>query len=448
MKKILTIAGSDSSGGAGIQADLKIIALMGAYGMSAVTALTAQNTKGVAEVFPIPPEFIVRQMYVVKEDIGVDGVKTGMLYSYEIINKIAELLSIWKIENLVIDPVMIAQSGDSLLDFKGQKEIKNKLFPLARIVTPNLKEAAILTGKKVETVKDMEKAAKEILSFGSESVLIKGGHLKDVHEIVDLFYDGKEFFYFKSPKIKTLNTHGTGCTLSTAITVFLVQKNSIYDSIKKGREIIQSAIKNSVNLGKGEGPVNPYSYFAESIEKSKIIEQLKGAFEKLRYSKIGILIPEVQSNLGFALHNAETKNDVAAFPGRIIRINNQVDTLRDPVWGTSKHIAEIILTVMEFNPVYRSAMNIKYSEEIIKICNNLVFKVSRFDRALEPKVVKEKEGATLNWGLTFILNKEKKVPDIIYDLGDIGKEPMIRVIGKDPFDVVDKILKIVNKLKI
>ncbi|MDY6863474.1 MAG: bifunctional hydroxymethylpyrimidine kinase/phosphomethylpyrimidine kinase [Thermodesulfobacteriota bacterium] len=448
MKKILTIAGSDSCGGAGIQADLKIIALMGAYGMSVVTALTAQNTKGVAEVFPVPSDFILRQMNVIKEDIGVDGVKTGMLYNGEIINKIAELLSVWKPENLVVDPVMIAQSGDALLDLEGQNEIKDKLFPLAKVVTPNLPEASILTGFKVETLKDMGRAAEKILSFGPSSVLIKGGHLEGTDDLIDLLYDGKEFFNFKFPKIKTLNTHGTGCTLSTAITVLLVQGYSVYDSIKKGREIIQSAITNSLNIGRGGGPINPYSYFLGTMEKSKVIEQLKEAFKRLKGNKAGILIPEVQSNLGFALPEAETAQDVAAFPGRIIRINKEVEILQDPVWGASKHIARVILSVMKFNPDYRSAMNIKYSEEIIKICYNLNYVILKFDRALEPEDVKEKEGATLKWGIHSILGKGRKVPDIVYDLGETGKEPMVRVIGENPLNVVGKILKIISKMDV
>jgi hydroxymethylpyrimidine/phosphomethylpyrimidine kinase len=221
MKKILTIAGSDSGGGAGIQADLKTITVLGGYGMSVITALTAQNTQGVRGVLEASPEFIKLQMDTVLSDIGADAAKTGMLASSEIVRTVAQGVRDHNIKTLVVDPVMVAASGDPLLAEEAVDSVKTDLLPLAHTVTPNLSEASILCGFNVDSPGTMKKAAQTIHTMGPRHVLIKGGHLEGT--AMDLFYDGIEFTTFESPRIDTVHTHGTGCTLSAALATFLGQ---------------------------------------------------------------------------------------------------------------------------------------------------------------------------------------------------------------------------------
>jgi len=208
-----------------------------------------------------------------------------------------------------------------------------------------------------------------------------------------------------------------------------------------------TAIRFSLNLGKGHGPTNPYAIIANEMERFQVIQDLNIALEKLREKKIGYLIPEVHSNLGYALSFAEKFEDVAAFPGRITKLNDSIATFSGPEFGSSRHIASIILTLMKHNQNFRSAMNIRFSEKIIQTCKHVGLQVRSFDRADEPTQIKKQEGSSLEWGTQEVL-KQDEIPDIIFDRGDVGKEPMVRVIGKNPDEVVKKVLKINQEIKV
>src|SRR5512139_1623108 len=442
MKRILTIAGSDSGGGAGIQADLKAITLLGGFGMSVITALTAQNTIGVHGIHEIPPSFVEKQMEVVLSDIGADAIKTGMLAHSEIIRVVARKIRQYGLKYVVVDPVMVAKSGDSLLRKDAREALIRELIPLAWIVTPNLPEASVLAGFKVTSVEEMRKAARRIHRLGAKHVVVKGGHLKGW--AVDLLYDGKRFEEIAARRIKTKNTHGTGCTFASAIATFLARGESVYGAVHKAKTFITLAIQSGLSLGKGTGPTNPSAYVLREMERYRVVQELKRAAEVLKGEEIGRLIPEVSSNLGYALPFAEGVEDVAAFPGRIVRFRDSATTYGDPEFGASRHVASIILTVMEFDPEYCSAMNIRHSRETVAQLRRKGFLVGRFDRRLEPKKLKKHEGSSLEWGVGEVLRKMKRVPDLIYDEGDVGKEPMIRVLGRTPLEVVEKILKVVG----
>ena len=442
MKRILTIAGSDSGGGAGIQADLKAITLLGGFGMSVITALTAQNTLGVHGIHEIPPSFVEKQMEVVLSDIGADAIKTGMLAHSEIISVVARKIRQYGLKYVVVDPVMVAKSGDSLLRKDAREALIRELIPLAWIVTPNLPEASVLAGFKVTSVEEMRKAARRIHRLGAKHVVVKGGHLKG--RAVDLLYDGKRFEEIVAPRIKTKNTHGTGCTFASAIATFLARGESVYGAVHKAKTFITLAIQSGLSLGKGTGPTNPSAYVLREMERYRVVQELKRAVEVLKREEIGRLIPEVSSNLGYALPFAEGVEDVAAFPGRIVRFRDSATTYGDPEFGASRHVANIILTVMKFDPEYCSAMNIRYSRETLAQLGRKGFLVGRFDRRLEPKKLKKQEGSSLEWGVGEVLRKMKCVPDLIYDEGDVGKEPMIRVLGRTPMEVIQKILKAVG----
>ena len=443
MKRVLTIAGSDSGGGAGIQADLKTITLLGGYGMSVVTAITAQNTIGVQAIQVVPASIVEIQIDAVLSDIGADAVKTGMLVNGEIVGIVARKIGQYKIAKVVIDPVMVAKSGDELFDPADREMLIKQLIPLSLVITPNLMEASVLTEFEVNSIAAMKRAALRIYEMGAKYVVIKGGHLRG--KPVDLLYDGKEYQEIEGSRIMTKNTHGTGCVFASAIATLLAKGDQVCEAVEKAKTFVTRALQSSLDLGKGTGPADPSVYFLREVEQYRVLQELSKAVDILKAAKIGYLIPEVAANLGYALPEAKNVGDIAAFPGRIIRLKDSVTTCSDPEFGASRHIARIILTVMQFNPAFRSAMNIRYSEENIAVLKSKGFLISNFDRWLEPKKLKDKEGFSLEWGVSEVLKKMGQVPDFIYDEGDIGKEPMIRVLGKTPMDVVQKILKILKK---
>jgi hydroxymethylpyrimidine kinase/phosphomethylpyrimidine kinase len=445
MKRILTIAGSDSGGGAGIQTDLKTITVLGGYGMSVITALTAQNTVGVQAILELPLEFIEKQIDSVVEDIGVDAVKTGMLSSLEIVSLVATKIKQYQIKCVIVDPVMVAKSGDSLLKEEAQKALRELLIPLAFVVTPNLPEASVLAGIEVNSLKTMKEAARHIYNLGARNVVVKGGHMKG--EIVDLLFDGNTFYEYPTPRIPTKNTHGTGCTFASALATELAKGGTVQTAVERAKSFMTTAIRFSLSLGRGHGPTNPYAIISREKERFQVLEDLKAAFKKLQKNKIGNLIPEVHSNLGYAFPFAENFEDVAAFPGRITKLNDSIATFSGPEFGSSKHIASIILTLMKHNPNFRSAMNIRFSEKIIQTCKHVGLQVRSFNRADEPVEIKNQEGSSLEWGTQEVL-KQGEIPDIIFDRGDVGKEPMVRVIGKNPDEVVKKVLKINQEIKV
>ncbi|WP_438314466.1 bifunctional hydroxymethylpyrimidine kinase/phosphomethylpyrimidine kinase [Candidatus Caldatribacterium sp. SIUC1] len=255
MRRVLTIAGSDSGGGAGIQADLKTFCAFGVYGMTAITAVTAQNTKGVDAIFPLPPSMVAQQVESIMEDIGVDAVKTGMLFSEDIIRAVVQALRKWPVEYLVVDPVMVAKSKAVLLEEQAIQALVQELLPLAHVVTPNLEEASVLAGFPVQNLRDMEDAARRIREKGPRYVLVKGGHLPG-SEVTDVLFDGKDFTYFSGPRIATPNTHGTGCTYSAAICALLALGYTVKEAVAEARRYMELVIAHALPLGGGFGPTN------------------------------------------------------------------------------------------------------------------------------------------------------------------------------------------------
>jgi hydroxymethylpyrimidine kinase / phosphomethylpyrimidine kinase / thiamine-phosphate diphosphorylase len=440
MKRILTIAGSDSGGGAGIQADLKVITVLGGFGTSVITALTAQNTLGVQGVHVVPTSFIRQQMDSILTDIGADAAKTGMLASQEIVEVVSEGIRRHKLDPLVVDPVMVAKSGDSLLSKDARETIKKLLLPLAYVVTPNLPEAEVLCDFPVRNLEDMKTAAKKIHNFGPKNVLIKGGHLKG--DAVDLLYDGQSFQTFQTSRLNQRNTHGTGCSFSAALATFLGQELEIHEAVGRAKAFIIMAIRTGISVGSGQGPTNPYSYIAGKLEREDILKDLKRALERLSELKAGKIIPECRSNLVYAGSHATSYDDVAGIPGRITTVGDQIVVYREPAFGATRHVARVVLAVMSKAPQMRSAMNIRYSSSIINACKHIDLRMASFDRSMEPKDIKEKEGSTLEWGTCEAMKMVDYPPDCIYDKGEIGKEPMIRVLGGNPMEVVEKVWKI------
>lgn len=268
MKKVLTVAGSDTCGGAGIQADLKTFSAHGVYGMSVITAVTAQNTQGVFGVQDIRPEIIAAQIDAIFDDIQVDALKIGMVSVTETIKIIAAKLKAYQAENIVLDPVMISKSGFPLLQPEAREALITYLLPLAKVTTPNIPEAEAISAKAIGSIEDMKEAAKIISALGPSYVLVKGGHLVD--EATDILYDGECFYEFKANRLNTKNTHGTGCTLSAAIASNLARGLDVVKAVELSKKYITTAIQHALEIGKGVGPTH---HFYEIYKKAGLINE-------------------------------------------------------------------------------------------------------------------------------------------------------------------------------
>lgn len=256
----MTIAGSDSGGGAGIQADIKTFQESGVFGMTVVTAVTAQNTHGVHGIYPLPAEAVVRQMDAVSEDLKPDAVKTGMLHNAEIIEAVAERIKSYGWGNLVIDPVLIAKGGASLLMEDAVQALIKHLIPLAKVITPNIPEAETIAGMAISSHERLQEAARRIHGMGAACVVIKGGHSRDEQFATDVLYDGRQFTAFTEKRIATRHTHGTGCTFSAAIAAELAKGRTVEQAVKSAKRFIQAAIEDSLEIGGGHGPVNHWAF--------------------------------------------------------------------------------------------------------------------------------------------------------------------------------------------
>ena len=426
----LSVAGSDSGGGAGIQADLKTFAMQNVHGLSVLVALTAQNTREVTDIFELPTNFIESQFQALKKDFQINAAKTGMLYSKQIISIVSRNLGDYP---LVVDTVLIAESGAQLLKEEAIETLRKKLLPKASLATPNLFEAEKLSGIKIKGIEDMKKACREIAKHGC-SVLVKGGHLK----AVDVLYHEGKFYEFEGEKLAG-KFHGAGCTFSASIAANLAKGEDLITAVKNAKKFIQTALENSTKIGRGEVKVlNQYQHFLKEAERFFVIESLRKAVEIIEENKeFYRLIPEVGMNICFAVENAETLNDVAGVRGRIVKFKDRAKAVGCVEFGASRHIARVVLAAMSVDKNYRAAMNIRYSRELIqKIKTNkaLKFKVSSFRREEEPPGEK-----TMEWGTKDAIKKLGKMPDIIYDDGAIGKEAMIRIIGRTPEEVIGKV---------
>lgn len=432
-KRLLIIAGSDPSAGAGVQADLKSASAVGVYGLTVITSITAQNTKGVQAIFNFSEEQIRAQINSILDDIEFDGVKIGMVGDEKVAKVIEKFL---KNQNkpVVIDPVLVAQSGGLL----SNKEIVSSIFKYADLITPNMSEAEALTGVKIKTIDDVIKAGKKLLKV-AKRVLIKGG---DSQIDFDVYFEEDTIHKFFIERINTKNTHGTGCSLATTIASYKILGFDWLESISKARLLILKALEKGVELGSQFGTIDQFAILKESAKKYEVIDHLKIAFERIRNENIGYLIPEIQTNFVYALPNAKDFSDVAGFPGRIINFKNNLFCISAPEFGASKHVASLVISAKRFYPEVSSAIALRFIPELIPILKKAGFKVESFDRKREPKSIKEKEGSSLDWGVSEALKKTSSMPDIIYDLGDVGKEPVIRVFGVDPFDVVEKVMSI------
>jgi hydroxymethylpyrimidine kinase/phosphomethylpyrimidine kinase len=439
MTSVLTVAGSDPVGGAGLQADLKAIEAMGLHGCSVVTCVTSQNTRGVRSIFPVPAAEIEAQLEAVLGDVRLGAVKTGMLYSGEIVRTVSRSLRNVRVP-IVVDPVMVATTGGSLSEEGLADELRRSLLPIATLVTPNRHEAEVLSGLKIGGEKDAMKAARAMIKLGAESVLVKGGHMRG-RDAVDLLVLKGRTVRLVSPR-EDRDVHGTGCALSSFIAGRLAMGDDAEDAARHAKKMIFKSIRASRRVGKGVPCVNPMVALRSEATRPEILTEVETAVEALESILDSRLLPEVGSNIGYCVDGALEAEDVAALTGRIVRVGSRAKAIGCARFGASKHVARIVLAAHAMDAGTRCAMNIKYSPKAVRACRAARLAVASFDRSKEP------EGASsMTWGVSHAIERRGGVPDVIFDKGGHGKEPMIRILGKDPHDVVRKLRSISTKLK-
>jgi len=449
MKSLLIVAGSDPGAGAGLQQDMKTATLLGVYGFTVVTALTVQNSLGLQAVHPVAEDVVAAQLEAILTDFPVDAVKIGMVGTAANIRVIAKCLrDLADKPPVVLDPILAAGRGGALLEHDAIDLLKAELFPLTTILTPNVHEASRLTGKEIDTPAHLEEAARELQAQGPAWVLAKGGHLAG--DPVDVLTDGKNAYHLKGTRVPAPHNHGSGCLVATALAAHLAQGLAVPEAVNRARELVRAALRHGLPLGQGVGPVNPYASFANEQARYQVLEELQVASARLVREDISPLIPEVMSNLGYALPYAEGLEHVAAFPGRILKTPQGTMVSSPPAFGASRHIAALILSARERFPHLRSAMNIRFVEGIEDIAPLLHLRYASFDRAQEPAEVRAREGGTLAWGVASVLDNLlpwEQPPDLIGDRGEVGKEAMLRVLGEDPMGVAEKALALKNALQ-
>ncbi len=437
MPNALTVAGSDSVGGAGLQADIKAFEAVGVHACSVVTCVTSQNTKRVSSIFPLPLATIEDQIDSVLEDVKLDAVKTGMLYSEDIVELVAKRLRKGA-GPMVVDPVLAATTGAQLHSEGLVEAIIARLMPICTLVTPNVTEASRLSGIEVRDERSAKEAGFEILELGPRAVLVKGGHLKGA-DAADYLIMGEKADKLSTPRAPG-DAHGTGCALASMIAAHLALDLGIEESVKSSKRMIYKAIVSRETIGKGVPCANPLAALRIEAGKASMLEELQAAGAELEQLMDGELLPEVGSNMGYAIPGALYPEEVAAFDGRLVRTGGGARLVGPARFGASKHVARIIIAAGCHDTSVRCALNIKYSEANLKACRQARLTAASFQRAREPSGV-----SSMTWGVHVAIQKMGAVPDVIYDKGGLGKEPMIRLLGTAPVDVISKLKRIKAK---
>lgn len=429
----MTVAGSDSSGGAGIQADLKTFAALGVYGASAITSITAQSTQSITAIEDLSAKIIRQQIREITQDLHVGATKTGMLHTEEIIRAVAEEFSNCDFA-VVVDPVMIAKAGSQLLEPNAIEAFKTLLLPKATVITPNRFEAEKLAGIEVKNIENAKTAAEIISKMGPKAVVIKGGHLEEENAIDLLYYEGK-FQTFSTMRLNVTTTHGTGCSFSAAIAAGLAKGSDIPTATEKAKEIITLGVKFGLNIGSGYGPVNPLADLYRESSRYLVIEKVEQAKKIIQESKFSSLIPEVGLNIAMAIPNPVDGQDIASIDGRITKTSDGPRAVGSVKFGCSSHLARYILEIVKHDQAKVAVMNVKFSDELLRALKESGLAISHYDREEEPENVRLTEGMTVPWGVDQAIKRAGKVPDAIYHKGGMGKEPMIVLLGSDPSEL-------------
>lgn len=427
MRTALTVAGSDSIGGAGIQADVKAMSVVGVHAASVITAVTAQNTCGVDGILPIPEEFIKAQLEAVLKDCDIKAVKTGMLYSAEIVGTVADILEDHEMP-LIVDPVMVSGTGSSLSDDGYASALKKKLLPMCELVTPNKHEAEVLAKMKIKTGDDLMLACELIGKQGS-SVLMKGGHF-NTPTVVDYLYLSSEFTKMEYPRLRKAG-HGSGCVLSSFITANMAKGLDIVNAVLKSRELIQESISSQYAIGKGDVVVNTMVKLKGDTDKFQVLDALDAAAAKIVDTVPDELVPKGGMNIAMALKDAAGPEEIAAIDKRMV-VHNGILRKNGPAkFGTAEGLSYILLTVMKHSPETRCIMSIAYGDDIMDVMEEVGM------TSVTAEMGKDKFSEATEKAL----RKCKGIPDAIVDKGP-KKDRVIRILAKDTEDMLAKLEEI------
>lgn len=428
MRCALTIAGSDSIGGAGVQADIKAMASVGIHACSVITAVTAQNTCEVARIYPMPLDMIQEQIEAVLRDVEVKAIKTGMLYSEEIVELVADLLEDHEMP-LIVDPVMVAGVGDSLATDGLSKAIKRELIPICELTTPNRQEAEVLAKMKIRTADDARLACELIGKEGS-SVLLKGGHFEGKN-VIDYFYLSSEIQELVYPRLERAG-HGGGCTLSSYITANMANGDSIFDAVKRSRELIQESIATMYAIGKGDKCVNPVAKMHDDSVRFSILNSIDTAAEQLVNLVPQEWVPVTGMNIAYSIPSPAGPEDIAAIDKKLMFHNGALHKNGKAKYGSAEHASFMLLSIMKFDHDIRATINFAYNSELAEVMEEVGLDIVEFDRKKYPD-------ARLGELTTQTIKDIGRVPDAFIDRGKSKKEMLIRLVGKNPEDLISKI---------
>lgn len=427
----LTIAGSDSGGGAGIQADLQTMSACGAFPTSVVTSVTAQNSRGVDRAFTLPAEEVTAQFDAVVSDFDVAAAKTGMLAEAALVEAVTARVADADFP-LVVDPVMVATSGDRLLSEAGEAAYES-LVGEATLVTPNRAEASVLTGIEVTDTDSAKRAGEGLREQGADAALITGGH-GDADTVSDVLVTGADVRVFEHPRVDGGATHGSGCTLSAAITAEFASGALLPDAVAAGIETVRRAVRYPLAVGMGASPVNHQVSLRNRAARHAAVETVTDIVDQLAALDVRTLVPEVGMNVVAATPAAESVDEIAAVDGRLTRTRTGITSERPVRFGASSHIARVLLAAREHDPSLRVAMNCRHDDTTAAALADLDGPVGWFERGAEPETAD-----TMDWGTDHAFRTEAAPPVAVVDDGAVGKEPMIRLLASDPERLVGRV---------
>lgn len=436
MINLLSIAGYDPSSGAGIVRDADTFFSLGFHGITAPTCTVVQGPGGVWRVHPSSEELFRDVLEAATGGVTLDGVKIGALCDEFHVKETLKFLKSRKNVPIVLDPVFRAKNGVALISERGRQACVRSLFKKVTIVTPNAEEASLITGRTVRSADTAKRAAETIHAMGPKAVVIKGGHFDG--DPVDVLFDGRDFALYKRKRIGR-SIHGTGCSFSSALVCFLARGCSLQEAFMASEFYLEKFLRSSYRIDR-----NGYFYISSAAvtsldaERWMVINRLMQAKQLFGRLNPVELIPDIQMNICYALPGAKTTEDIAAFPGSIGRHEKAVQFRSDPRFGASSHVARLVLTCMRHHPHVRCAAIIRYDGTIIKKAEMKKLYVEFYDRMKESKKIKWAEEKSLDYLVDRVLKKAKRPPDIIYDRGAIGKEPIIRLFAKDPLELIEK----------
>jgi hydroxymethylpyrimidine/phosphomethylpyrimidine kinase len=423
---VLSIAGSDSGGGAGIQADLKTIEACGGFGTTAITSATAQNTKGVESTHVLPVAEIDAQVGAVLSDFDVGASKTGMLATADVVELVTDRVREADAP-AVVDPVMVAASGDRLLAREAESAYED-LVAAATLVTPNADEAAVMTDVDLETASDARAAGERLVETGADAALVKGGHLSG-EDVVDVLVTGDGVETYRHPRVDTDATHGSGCALSSAIATHLARGESLSDAVSAGIDLLARAVRYNLDVGEGPGAVHHLVEARNEAAQTETAEAVEGVVSRLVERDVSPLVPEVGMTVAGATPYAETPSEVAAVEGRITRTVDGVRPNRGVRYGVSTTVARLLVAARERDPGVRFAVNCRLNDAVEAALDDLAGSVSEYDPADRPGELEPDESTA--WGVGQAFEASSETPVAVVDRGEVGVEASATLLAPD-----------------